>query len=191
MAGVDSRFRAGHRVLDRELKHVRRIDPHPVAHGAAKQVDDGFAKGLPLDVPKGDVDTRHGLYDRAVATIIQRRLVHFLPKPGRVLRVFADQQVFQPRDQSVRVGRLDNRLGDRRGPVNLTPTDDAGIGRNPDQKRILRTVGPFLNDRQAQIQCFDIGNLHLASFTGAMPLWALRRRQRRSRPLSRRRRRPG
>ena len=73
--------------------------------------------------------------------IVDRALVHLPPQPADLERVLADEQGRQAGGDLVRGRRLDHRLGDVGRGIDLADADDAGIGVDADDQRVLAAVG--------------------------------------------------
>ena len=66
--------------------------------------------------------------------------VHPLPEALDVERVLADQHVAQAHGDRVRARRLDERLHELRGGVDLADPRDALVGVDPDDEVVLAAV---------------------------------------------------
>ena len=87
-----------------------------------------------MSIPADGVD--HG----AAAAVIDRRLVHLVPQPLDIERVFADQDLAQADHDRVRPGGLDNGFHDRWGGIGLADTGDALVGVDEDDGGVLGPV---------------------------------------------------
>src|SRR5581483_7049687 len=60
----------------------------------------------------------------------------------------------------VRERRLDDRLGDRRGRIDLADADEARVGVDLDDERLLAAVAALVDLGQAQVDRLDARDLH-------------------------------
>ncbi|MFO1047339.1 MAG: hypothetical protein U1E52_05500 [Geminicoccaceae bacterium] len=163
-AGLALRRHRARRRLGR-LGHQRAgIGLDPIALLAADQGVDRLAQRLADHVPERDLDAAHRVQHHAAPAVIDRALVHLAPQAADLEGLLADDQRRQARGDLVRGGRFDHRLGDVRRGIDLAYADDAGIGVDADDQRVLAAVGDVGIDRAGRPQQdgLNLGDQHLS-----------------------------
>jgi hypothetical protein len=81
-------------------------------------------------------------------------------EPVDLERVFPLDAQRQPAADLVRQRRLDDGPGDVGGRIDLADADDAGVGVDLDDERLLAAVAALVDLGEAQVDRLDAGDLH-------------------------------
>ena len=97
----------------------------------------------------------------AAAPVVVARVEHPLPEAVDLQWILADEDLAQPPGHGVRRRHLDDRPGQHRRRVGLADADDALVRVDPEEERILRSVGAGRVDLgQAEDDRLDVRDLH-------------------------------
>ena len=100
------------------------------------------------------------MHQEAAAPIGLAGLVHLVPQPVDVARIFANQQMFEALCRHRVHGGIDDGPRRQRVGMRLTDTDNAFIGVDANHTNRLATIANLLHDGQAQQNCLYISYFH-------------------------------
>jgi hypothetical protein len=101
---------------------------------------------------------------RAASPEVERAAVALLPEAADVARVLAEEQLPEPAGGQVRLRRLDRRLDDLWGGVDLADPDETVVGRDAHDAGVLRPVGDVAGGLvTTEDDGLDVGDLHSRS----------------------------
>src|SRR5262249_37077046 len=115
------------------------------AKTAAQELIHGAFDRLAEDVPKGNLDAAHRLDGSTLAAEEDRTLVHTVNETVDLDGVLPQDTLSQPAADLVRQGRFDDRLGHQRRGIDLADPDDAGVGVDLDDQRLLTAVAALVD----------------------------------------------
>ena len=118
-----------------------------------------------LGLHVGDVDAADGLCHNGATAAEEGGTVEQLIDRLDVQRILADQQTAQTGDENVAHGGVQHGSGDPGRGLHLADADDAHIGGDLDDQRVLYAAGngQDLLFRQAQLNGFNVCNDHVIS----------------------------
>ena len=122
---------------------------------------DRFAKVFTLDIPQGEIDSRHGGNSYRGPSEVHRAAIHLLPQSFGFQWVFSDQNLAKAAGNVVTERCINNRANNLGRSIRLSDPFQAGICTDSNNARILTARGLGFDGGDAENLAGNFGDLHI------------------------------